>query len=163
MLDQSLAILAHEIESVRGQAEYAIFGSTALRLRGIIDREPDDIDVVVSKRVWGELLPRLGWHVDTPRAGDPPILSRPCGNELHLFYDWRDDAVVIDVNYVIETAEKVDGFRLATVEEVLRHKRAAYACLEFFPKVAKHAPDIAACERWLAREVSFDADRAGWR
>lgn len=150
MLDASLALLFHEIRHVGGEAEYAIFGSTALRIREIIEREPEDIDVMVSRRVWGQLLDRHAWFVETPNAGDPPILTRTCGNNLHLFFDWRDDAVYIDPEYVIDTAERVSGFCLCTVEEVLRHKKAAYACLETHPSVIKHAPDIAACERWLA-------------
>lgn len=149
MLSYSLALLAHEIEAVGGEQEYAIFGSTAIALRGIISREPDDIDVFVTKRVWGALLDRPGWQVETPNAGDPPILTRPCSNDLNLFFGWRDDAVEIDPVYLMETAQRVDGLRVATVEEVVRHKRAAYALRDLYPRVAKHGPDIAACERWL--------------
>jgi hypothetical protein len=150
VIQQSLQLLIEEVESVDGAGEYAIFGSTVLRMRGIIDREPDDIDVIVTRRVWGALLARDEWFVETPSAGDPPILTRECGNDLHLFFAWRDDYVAIDPEFVLATADLVDGVVYCSVEEVLRHKRAAYTALEFFPKVAKHAPDIAACEAWLA-------------
>jgi hypothetical protein len=109
--------------------------------------------VIVSRRVWGALLSRPGWFVETPNAGDPPILSRLCDNDLHLFFEWRDDYVAIDPEFVLQTRECVDDLWVASVEEVLRHKRAAYTALDLFPKVAKHAPDIEACERWLERGV----------
>lgn len=150
MIEESLALLTHEVDRVDGDGDYAVFGSTALKLRGIIDREPDDVDVIVTRRVWGALLARKGWEVETPNAGDPPILTRKCGNDLHLFFAWRDDYVAIDPDYMMLTSERVDGIWVCSVEEVLRHKRAAYTALEFFPKVAKHAPDIEACEQWLA-------------
>lgn len=151
MLRDSMDALAHELAAVKGWQEHAVFGSTALSVRRIIEREPDDIDVMVSRRVWGELLPREGWHVETPNAGDPPILTLDTPNPLHLFFDWRDDAVQIDPLFLILTAERLIDLRYATVEEVLRHKRAAYACLETHPSVAKHAPDIEACVAWLGR------------
>lgn len=150
-LGASLMTLSVELVAVDGIAEYAVFGSTALALRGIIGREPADVDVMVTRRVWGALLARYGWDVLTPAAGDPPILARATIRPLHLFYEWRDDAVEIDPAHLIATAESVRGVKLAAVEEVLRHKRSAYAWLDRAPGVAKHLPDIHACERWLAR------------
>lgn len=152
MIADSVSVLVHEINAVQGHYEHAVFGSTALALRGVIDREPDDIDVMVTRRVWGALLAREGWHVETPRAGDPPILSLDVTNPLHLFFAWKDEAVQIDPLFVILSADRHrSGLRLCTVREVLRHKRAAYAMLHKHPRVAKHAPDIEACERWLGR------------
>lgn len=151
MLAHSLHALQREIDAVRPNA-YAIFGSTALALRGIIDREPDDIDVMVSRELWGALLPRKGWRVETPNAGDPPILTFDTPNPLHLFFDWSDELVKIDPITLIATAEKHGDFWLATVEEVVRHKEAAYGYVEHNPAVAKHLPDIVACWKWLRGE-----------
>lgn len=131
--------------------EYCIFGSAALVIRGIIDREPGDIDVFVSKRVWGDLLPQAPWKVETPNAGDPPILAfNNLPIRLHLFYDWRDDQVEIDVESLLYgdkgelvTSEQYGSWRVATVEEVLRHKEAALAYGS--AAVQKHRPDIEAC------------------
>jgi len=148
-LRYSIATLLFELATVAGLGEYVIFGSTALRARNIITRTPDDIDVIVTRRVWGALLGRGEWRVETPNAGDPPILTLDTPHPLHLFFDWRDDAVYIDPMYLLVTAEHALDLRVATVEEVLRHKRAAYACIETNPSVAKHLPDIEACVAWL--------------
>lgn len=127
--------------------EYAIFGSTALILREIIDREPGDIDVFVSRRIWGELLASPSWVVETPNAGDPPILSLKGDIDLNLFFAWRDPQVQIEAEEVIRDAELVQSpwgsWRCATVEEVLRHKEQALAYGS--AAVQKHRPGIAAC------------------
>lgn len=136
-------------------ADYAIFGSTALILRGIIDREPGDIDVFVSRRAWGLLLADPEWVVETPNAGDPPILShkgrRGCDDiHLNLFFAWRDDMVEINPLELIwgdagemVVSERYGGWRCATVAEVLRHKEAALSYGS--AAVQKHRPDIRAC------------------
>lgn len=153
----SLGTLGYELSQVdgHGRFDHVIFGSSALAIREIIDRTPDDVDVMVSRRVWGALLPRVGWHVDTPNAGDPPILTYSgTENHLHLFFDWRDDAVDIDPYHLMATSDYVGGafgfgFNFASVAEVLRHKEAAFAWREQYPKVWKHGPDIIACRAHL--------------
>lgn len=133
--------------------EYAIFGSTALHLRGIIEREPADVDVFVTRAVWGHLLAHPAWKVETPNAGDPPILSLKTPINLNLFFDWRDFQVEINVPRLLREAEVVEyeghgRFLCARVEEILRHKEAAlsYGSLA----VQKHRPDIAAIREHLA-------------
>lgn len=146
--------LDHELRAVDALNEHAIFGSTAIRMRGIISRDPGDIDVLVSKRAWGLLLARPGWHAETPNAGDPPILAFDTVVPLHLFYEWKDDFVQINAPFSIaHYAETVEwgGFSLRCVmpEEILRHKRAALSYGDL--KVQKHRPDIAAIEAHLSR------------
>jgi hypothetical protein len=157
----SLFTLTRELR--QGKAfdhEYAIFGSTALILRDIIHREPGDIDVFVTRRLWGTLLARPGWVVETPAAGDPPILSyKATPLDLNLFFDWRDEMVSIDVDELLSEAESVDYtgmiFRCATVEEVLRQKHAALKANT--EAVKKHIPDIVACLTWLERRNRSEA------
>lgn len=151
-LSQSLGELRHELIMVDGLRSYAIFGSTALILRGILNRDPGDIDVFVSRPTWAKLFARAGmWDVETPRAGDPPLLvDRNARIPIHVFYDWRDEAVAINVSEVLTTAEVVGyTWKCATVWEVLRQKEAAYRVVDRYPKVAKHLPDIEACRRFL--------------
>lgn len=153
----SIAKLHHELIAVGSTGhDYAIFGSTAIRLRGIIHRPVGDVDVFVTKVIWGKLLARNGWRVETPRAGDPPILTYDLGLDapIHVFFDWRDDAVDIDPARLISESERVGDTRVATVREVLRQKYAAYACIEEHPSVAKHRPDILACEDWLSAQAA---------
>lgn len=129
--------------------EYAIFGSTPLILAGIIDRDPGDVDIAVSKRVWGQLLDFGQWEVQTPNAGDPPILvfDRVGYLPIHLFYEWSDPMVEIDIPKLIKDAWIIEGYRCATLKEILRHKRAALS--HGSEKVQKHRPDIAALEEVL--------------
>lgn len=153
----SLGTLVLELRSVEGtgRLQSVIFGSSALAVREIIDRTPDDIDVMVSKRVWGALLPRQGWRVETPDAGNPPILTYDrTANHLHLFFDWRDERVDIDPYYLMTTSDWIAGafglgMNFASVAEVLRHKEAAFAWREQNPFMWKHGPDILACREFL--------------
>lgn len=151
----SLTRLRHELRQVEANDEYAIFGSASLLIRGIISRDPGDIDVLVSPRVWGQLLPRPGWIWETPNTGDPPILSWPSTNiPLHLFFDWRDPWLEINVTESIEAGESVyswlDGeyWRCVPKDEVRRHKVDVIR----YPDNAKrkmHEEDIAAIDRHI--------------
>ncbi len=157
--EQALHTLGRALRDVGAsrKGEYSIFGSTALILRGIIDREPGDIDVFVTRRVWGLLLPDRRWWVETPNVGDPPILvhdGRPGMNDikLNLFFAWRDPQVEIDAEEVLENRSalvlsKWGSWRCTSVEEVLRHKEAALSYGS--PAVQKHRPDIEACRIYL--------------
>jgi hypothetical protein len=150
-LHVALAVLEEELEAVDGCGEYAIFGSASLVLRGLLHREAADVDVMVTRRVWGALLARESWHVLTPEAGNPPILARNGSSRqvLHLFYDWDDIAVWMEPERVLGGAELVRGYRCAALEEVLRHKREAVAWLETLPQ-NKHRVDLEAIERLRA-------------
>lgn len=164
-LEQALHLLARELRNAgcHKLIDYCIFGSTALILRGIIDREPGDIDVFVSRRAWGAVLENPEWVVATPKAGDPPILSHKGRHEdsvhLNLFFAWRDDQVEIHPEELIwgESGEMVyterfGAWRCATVDEVLRHKVAALK--HGSPQVQKHRPDIRAIYDYLERKGS---------
>jgi len=139
---KGLEILRRELNAVEAtDEEYVIFGSTALRIRGIIDREPGDIDAYVSKRVWGALLPRRGWRVVVPAAGDPPILEYKSSEpRINLFFDWhKRDKWMVPAD-VFASAENYEGWQLASVEEVVKHKREAAG--KHMEKIAKHIEDI---------------------
>jgi len=147
-LQKTLRRLKSEIAAVDGLDEYTIFGSSALILRKIVDREPGDLDVMTTKRVWGNLLPRKGWEVETPKAGDPPMLARHDWPVLvNVFFDWSSPAAEIDPDYLLATSEEVNGVRLASVDEVLRHKEEAAA---YGTKVRKHKADIRKIEEHMA-------------
>lgn len=136
--------------------EWTLFGSTSLLVNGVLDREPGDIDVFVNRRVWGELLSHeLDWHVETPNAGDPPILvSNDIPITIHLFYDWSDKYVEMDVPDLIRRSyfakKGLKWYRVIPVEDALEHKKQA---MKYGSKaVQKHIPDIAIIEKWLAKE-----------
>lgn len=156
--DGSLWRLARELDAVdTGKGEWAVFGSASLVVRGVIDRMPGDIDVFVSKRVWGKLLPRERWIWETPNRFDPPILTYDSPIPLHLFFEWRDDNVDIDVPSLLMRAEATRwptitrDVMIAPLYDVERHKQAAlnYGTLA----VQKHKPDLEAIKAW----------KGGWR
>lgn len=151
-LAASLGRLQREIRPFHGEREYVIFGSTSLVLRGILDREPGDVDVHLSRRLWGALLANEEWFVETPKAGDPPILSNEQSPiPIHGFYAWSDPAVRMNVPDLIARAEvvKVYGmpWRVVPVQDALEHK--IHALTKGSGAVQKHIPDIEIIEEWL--------------
>lgn len=152
----ALTILEHELKMVEHRTEYAIFGSSSLAMRGIIHREPDDIDVMVSKRIWGGLLNRPRWTWETPNAGDPPMLiTIASAVKICLWFDWNDPWLRIDVEREIRTAEVVDVdgiglFWLTRLENVKRHKLDAIRYPDNSKRVT-HLADVDAIDRALAR------------
>lgn len=161
-LRHTLFRMGDEFIAVGEVHEHAIFGSTSLVLNGALNREPGDIDVFVSRRVWGALLARHeeGWFVETPNAGDPPILSNENWEiPVHLFYDWRDEKLDIDVDRMLFDArpsEEDAAWRVIPVKEALRHKEEAFRWAEYDPSVNKHGPDIVKIKRWLDRCLCRD-------
>lgn len=160
---QAMNILEYEMRAVDAAShEWALFGSSSLFVRGIITREPNDIDVMVSRRVWGEALAhRARWDWRTPNAGDPPILDTSLmGKRIDLFFFWRDDHVHIDIQEELKTAEDVqwEGIRLrcTRVENVIAHKEGAltwpreqWEANDLLWKMENHRSDIEACRRYL--------------
>ena len=142
-LQQNLVRAGHSLD-------YVLFGSTPLIMRVILEREPGDVDVFVSKHIWGALLAVEGWEVETPRAGDPPILVAHLPLPTHLFYEWRDEFAYMDAAELIRNAETVNGWRCVSVEEALRVKEAAWEARFDYPPVLKHGPDIEKIKAWLA-------------
>ena len=138
-LQTMLNELAFELKAVGArQDEYVLFGSTPLIMRGIIDREPNDIDIFVTRRVWGALLPRLVWEVEVPAAYDPPILVFHGMPSVNAFYDWTKTKPHVNVDRCFASATELDGWMVASTEEILIHKEEATE------RVAKHINDIAA-------------------
>jgi hypothetical protein len=127
--------------------EYVIFGSASLAIRGILEREPGDIDMFVSKRLWGRLLPRDGWFTETPKAGDPPILTLNTPIPVHAFYDWSDPWVGMDVERLLKTGERFkakelnSAWQLVPIEEARRAKAHAIANVDN-AKAEIHKQDI---------------------
>jgi hypothetical protein len=135
----------------------------------VLSRVPGDVDVFVTRRVWGRLLERPGWEVLTPKAGDPPILSfadytinpdflvGESSIPLSLFYDWSDRFVEMDAQDLIRKASSVKwevfDFRCIPVEDALAHKQFALQYSSQY--VQKHIPDIAIIEEYLDRGESL--------
>lgn len=124
-------------------SEYVIFGSTPLILRGILERQPGDVDVFVSRRLWGRWLAMPGWDWETPKAQDPPILYYNSEPAINAFFDWTKVKPFVDPSECFASAELTQGFMCASTEEILKHKQGASADL------SKHISDIEAIKESL--------------
>lgn len=127
---KALKILREELDAVADPSEtnHVIFASTALKLRGIIERDPGDIDVMVTKEVWGKLLPRPGWKFKTPKSGHPPILRYKGETSIDTWFAWENKYSKIDIDELFARAEWIDTeygkFRVASVQDVIDYKKA---------------------------------------
>lgn len=159
-LNDTLGYLWNELDEIGGLKEYVIFGSTGLIMRGILDRVPGDIDMFVTKKVWGALLARKDWHVETPKAGDPPILvNNQTPIMIHAFFDWSDEAADMDVPLLLDTKQWIWyrnwAYSVVTVEEALRVKELAIAN---GAKADKHIPDVEIIKEWLSESRNKPQD-----
>lgn len=152
-LAQTLKFFNDELMHVQAIDEYVIFGSTSLILQGVIDREPGDVDVILSKRAWGALLGREAWTWNTPEAHDPPILtSYAAPITINGFFDWRNDRVDLNVDRLLHIKQSRGGFYVIPVEDALRHKVAAIHGYD--PRTEKykiHEHDIRDSQVWLEK------------
>jgi hypothetical protein len=160
----TLDVLADELRRAQWRArnDYAIFGSAAMAVRGLLPRDPGDIDLMVARRTWAALMAR-GWLVETPAAGDPPLLTLRTPIPVHAFFAWNDRHVHMSPAQVRAEAEEVvitDGrrWRCAPLETLLRHKVEALAwegtkrAVE--PgKFDRHRADIEILKAAIARDV----------
>lgn len=164
MIDFSLAWLrSHLLDPVGArQEEWVLFGSSVLYLHGLRSAESvGDVDVFVSRRVWGLLLDLLavpgdhGCTVETPRAGDPPFIAYRIKTPIHLFYDWtKRDEEWISVADTFEHAETVSfpildvggrtyaDWRCASLDTVRTHKAKSYEANLGSAAHAKHGRDL---------------------
>lgn len=138
IVGERLEATLHRLDIELRRAEYGkvhtIFGSAAMAMRGLLPRDPGDIDLMVSRVTWANLMAR-GWEVETPNAGDPPILRLRAPIHVHAFYDWKDEHVHMNPAQVLAEGEQVvipvQGratlWRLAPLETLLRHKEEALA------------------------------------
>lgn len=159
MTKTEVSRLAETLEKLRTQIElafpfadreYVIFGSTSLAIRGIIDREPGDIDIFMTQKLWGSLLANDDWHIETPKANDPPILVNDTTPiMIHSFFDWSNEFCKMNVQELLDNKEWVwyDHwvYPVVTVTEALRVKEAA----AFLGGHQKHLPDIEVIKKWL--------------
>lgn len=131
--------------------EYVIFGSASLILRGILDRPAGDLDVFMTRKLWGALLANEDWHVETPKATHPPILVNDTTPVMiHAFYDWSNELCIMEPQKLIKDREYAWYnhwvYPVVSVDEALRVKIDA---AELGGHV-KHLPDIKVIQEWLA-------------
>lgn len=145
-VEGTLAHLSHQLGIVDATSrDYVLFGSGVMYLHSLRG-DVGDLDVYVTKEVWGKWLPLPNWMVKTPRADDPPYLTFLGGAiEIHAFFDWTWRDKWMDVRSCFQSSQQVYGFSCASLYEVLRHKREAANW-----NIAKHIRDIPVIEHHLA-------------
>ena len=99
-------------------ADYVIFGSGPLLVRGVID-EAEDLDVVCRGAAWDAVCALSppepsSWGVD---------LVNLDGGRLTFGTGWAIGEV--DPDELIDTAETIDGLPFARLEHVVAYKRLA--------------------------------------
>lgn len=134
------------------QKDYVIFGSASLAMRGILDREPGDIDVFMTRKLWGRLLANEDWIVETPKATHPPILSnKTLPITVNAFFDWSNEFADMDAAHLIANKEWIWYnywvYPVVSVQEALRVKEAA----AYLGGHAKHLPDIEVIKEWISK------------
>ena len=95
---------------------YVVFGSGPLAAHGIID-ELGDLDVIIAEEAW-DRVQALGLVV---MHGDDPVIE--LGNGLSFGRSWAYGDV--DVEYLIEDAEMIDGLPFVRLDAVVAYKRIA--------------------------------------
>jgi hypothetical protein len=94
-------------------ADYAVFGSGPLAVRGLIE-EVHDLDVVARGAAW-EQAKVLGQACTAPE-GDPVVWLE--GGAIEIFGGWLG----WDIDTLIDNAEIIEGFPFARLEDVLAFK-----------------------------------------
>jgi hypothetical protein len=94
-------------------ADYAIFGSGPLAVRGLIE-EMHDLDVVARGSAW-EQVKGLG-EVRIAPEGDPVVWLE--GGAIEVFGGWLG----WDIDMLIDNAEIIDGLPFARLEDVRAFK-----------------------------------------
>lgn len=169
MIDDAFDTLLVILERAQARdAEYVLFGSAVLYLHGL--RAPEtvgDIDVFVSRRVWGAIFGQQLSFVRTPQAGDPPFIERVTDPPLHIFYDWTvRDSAWITMGECFLTAENVRGWQCASLATIRGHKSGAAKANPGSERHAKHLHDIERIDAHLDAEgitpIPVERGRWGW-
>jgi hypothetical protein len=92
--------------------KYVIYGSGPLAVRGI--REMNDMDVIVKDDLYQELKEKLG------EKEEGKIIIH--NGEIEIYPTWN--ALAEDADGMIDRAEIIQGFKFATLEDIMNWKRS---------------------------------------
>lgn len=95
--------------------EYAIFGSGPLAIREL--RESNDIDVIVTKKLFEKLKLENPKNISLTKNGDEKVLIR----DIEIFNSWRD--IKHNVDLLIKTSELIEGYPFVKLEYVIEWKK----------------------------------------
>lgn len=96
--------------------QYLIYGSGPLAVRGL--RENNDIDILVTEKVWKELIKKHP-TLDSIGIDDVPRKYIKIG---HIEIDSLLGAYNIDVEKLFDDADIINGYRFMNLEDLLKYK-----------------------------------------
>ena len=99
------------------KGEYALFGSTPIIVRGLREAS-NDIDVLVTQRVWNEYSVLPEWHVRELESGEEYL--EWLGHNIELYKSWGPGEW--DIDKILDSAEEIDGVYCVTLDTVLEWK-----------------------------------------
>lgn len=107
-------------------SKFCLFGSSVMYLYGLRE-DIGDVDIFVAEPLWHRLKAR-GWEVQVPRKEDPPILEILLEDmpPVHAFYDWKKRGMQIDIQGLLNTDLRVEGWPVQSLES-LRAWKASIA------------------------------------
>ena len=94
---------------------FAIFGSGPMAIRGL--KEPNDIDIVVTKETYEIFRSKDGWDEKTYNGREKHYLEK---DGVELWNSWGPGDW--DITQLISTAEMIDGLPYVTIDHVLAWK-----------------------------------------
>jgi len=98
------------------KGSFAIFGSGPMAIRGL--KEPNDIDLIVTKDVYELLKNKHGWDEKIYNESEKHYLRK---GRIEAWNMWGPGNW--DIPRLIETAELIDGLPYVTLDNVLAWKR----------------------------------------
>lgn len=132
---------------------WAVFGSGAMRLHGVLDRPLGDLDVFVQPKIWLRCANHPGWSIHLPDPAHPPYVARIyAGLQVHCFYGWRNDEPIRPTEVLARATKDVHGWNVARLEDVLAHKVYSVGRYHDSDRHLQHRLDIAVLRAHLAGE-----------
>lgn len=93
--------------------KFALFGSSPLAIRGIVDAR--DIDIIVTEDVWEEYEKK--WKIMATDDGSRYLWN----DEIELWRDWKPG--IWDIEKLIKESEAIEGLPFVRLKEVMRWKK----------------------------------------
>jgi hypothetical protein len=95
--------------------DFAVFGSGPMMARGI--KESHDLDIIARGAAWS-LAQALGQQKKGGYGGNKIVLA---DGLIEIFDSWGPDEW--DTDWLIDTAEVIEGIRFVTLQNVLKWKK----------------------------------------
>lgn len=111
--------IVHAVEQLNLPADqYVVFGSGPLMVHGI--RKSEDVDLFVTAELYEVLASSPDWRVEVKEDGSEHLVN----GVYDVYAVWRANEYNPRVEDVIASADVIDGVRFASLQEVLKWKKA---------------------------------------